>query len=81
MLGLQSEYRMTLSQRWAVTGFLDTAQVAGSLNELGADRFHTSIGGGIRYSTITNSRFNIRVDVGLVDMESVGFTISVGEAF
>jgi len=81
LLGLQSEYRMTLSQRWAVTGFLDTAQVAGSLNELGADRFHTSIGGGIRYSTIANSRFNIRADVGLVDMESVGFAISVGEAF
>ena len=81
LLGLQSEYRMTLSERWAVTGFLDTAQVASELSEFGADRFHTSVGGGIRYSTIANSRFNIRADVGLVDMESVGFAISVGEAF
>jgi hypothetical protein len=81
LLGLQSEYRMTLSQRWAVTGFLDTAQVASELSELGADRFHTSIGGGIRYSTIAESRFNIRADIGLVDMESVGFVISVGESF
>jgi hypothetical protein len=72
---------MTLSQRWAVTGFLDTAQVAGELSEFGADRFHTSVGGGIRYSTIADSRFNIRADFGLVDMESFGFAISVGEAF
>lgn len=81
LLGLQSEYRMTLTQRWAVTGFLDTAQVAETLSDFGPDRFHTSVGGGIRYSTLADSRFNIRADIGLVDMESVGFVISVGEAF
>lgn len=80
-LGSQAEYRMTLTPRWAVTGFLDTAQVAPTLDELGLDRFHTSVGGGIRYATLAGSRFNIRADVGIVDGEHFNFAISVGEAF
>lgn len=81
LAGTQAEYRMTLTDRWALTGFADTAQVAEELGDLGLDRFHTSVGGGIRYATLADSRFNIRADVALVDGEHVGFTISVGEAF
>lgn len=81
LLGTQTEYRMTVSPRWAVVGFLDTAQVADDLNQVTLDRFHTSLGAGVRFATMAGSRFNIRGDIGLVDMESVNFTISVGEAF
>jgi len=81
LLGTQVEYRMTLTPRWAVTGFFDTAQVGESLDDLGLDGVHTSLGGGVRWSTIADSRFNIRFDVGWVDMESVGIALRVGEAF
>lgn len=78
--GLQTEYRMTLSPRWAVVGFADSYQVAAELNELGLTDFHTSVGAGVRFG-MTPDRFNIRLDLGWVDFESVGFTITVGEAF
>lgn len=80
-LGAQAEYRLTLTERWAVTGFVDAAQVADEAGDLAADRFHTGLGGGVRYATLAGSRFNVRADLALIDMESVGFTISVGEAF
>lgn len=79
--GLQSEYRHTLTDRWAVTGFVDAAQVADDSDDLAWRRFHTAIGGGVRYAAMPDSRFNVRGDLALVDGESLGFTISVGEAF
>ncbi len=81
LLGTQAEYRLTINDRWAVTGFMDTAQVADTFGDMGFDRFHTSLGGGVRWSTMSASRFNVRFDIGWVDMESIGFAISVGEAF
>ncbi|PTY35915.1 hypothetical protein BGP77_00890 [Saccharospirillum sp. MSK14-1] len=81
LFGLQSEYRHTLTDRWAVTGFVDAAQVADDPDDLAWRRFHTAVGGGIRYATLADSRFNVRADIAVVDMESIGFTISVGEAF
>lgn len=81
MIGTQAEYRKTLTDRWAVTGFLDTAQVAPTLDEFSIDRSHLSLGAGLRYSTMASSRFNVRADIGWVDFESVGLIISVGEAF
>lgn len=81
MFGTQAEYRKTLTDRWAVTGFLDTAQVAPTLDGFGIDRSHLSLGAGVRYATMETSRFNIRADIGWVDFESVGLVISVGEAF
>lgn len=80
-LGAQAEYRVTLDDRWAVTGFADAAQVADESADLALDRFHTAIGGGVRYSALKGSRFNVRADLAWVDAESLGFTISVGEAF
>lgn len=79
-LGLQGEYRMTLTPRWAVVGFADSYQVAESLSEVALSRFHSSVGAGVRFG-MTPDRFNIRFDLGWVDFESVGFTITVGEAF
>ncbi|WP_108124948.1 BamA/TamA family outer membrane protein [Saccharospirillum mangrovi] len=81
LFGLQTEYRMTLTERWATTAFIDAAQVADDADELAWDRFHTALGGGIRYATLAGSRFNVRADIALIDVESIGFTISVGEAF
>lgn len=81
LFGLQTEYRHTLNERWAVTGFVDAAQVADDPDDLAWSRFHTALGGGVRYATLAGSRFNVRADIALVDAESIGFTISVGEAF
>lgn len=81
LLGTQVEYRMTLTPRWAVTGFLDTAQVGESLGDLGFDDVHTSLGAGVRWATMADARFNIRLDVGWVDMEAVDIALTVGEAF
>jgi len=81
LFGLQSEYRHTLTDRWAVTGFIDAAQVADESDDLAWSRFHTAVGGGVRYAVMPDSRFNVRGDLALVDGESLGFTISVGEAF
>lgn len=81
LLGLQSEYRHTLTDRWAITGFIDAAQVADDTEDLAWSRFHNALGGGVRYATLAGTRFNVRVDIAYVDMESLGFTISVGEAF
>jgi outer membrane protein assembly factor BamA len=79
-LGLQSEYRKTISSKLALVAFADTFQVAGSVSNLDFSELHYSIGGGIRYA-MTPDRFNIRLDVGWVDAESVSFAITVGEAF
>ncbi|MHA7880062.1 MAG: BamA/TamA family outer membrane protein [Saccharospirillum sp.] len=81
LLGTQAEYRATLTDRWAVTGFLDSAQVSETLDGFGVERAHLSLGAGIRYATMAENRFNVRLDVGWVDFESVGLVISVGEAF
>lgn len=79
-IGLQGEYRVTLSPRWATVGFLDTFQVADSFSDVALDQFHYSIGAGIRFA-MTPDRFNIRLDVGYVDASTFNFAISVGEAF
>jgi outer membrane translocation and assembly module TamA len=78
--GIQTDYRKVLTRKWAVVGFLDAFQVAPNLSQLEISEFHTSLGGGIRFG-MTPDRFNVRVDLGWVDFESIGFTISVGEAF
>jgi hypothetical protein len=79
-LGLQGEYRMTLSPRWAVVAFTDTFQVAPELSSFTLSDFHLSTGAGVRFG-MTPDRFNIRLDVGYVDFESFNFAITVGEAF
>ena len=79
-LGAQAEYRMTLTPRWAVVGFADSYQVASEPGALAFDQFHTSLGAGERFG-MTPDRFNIRFDLGWVDFEAIGFTITVGEAF
>lgn len=81
LLGTQIEYRMTLTPRWAITGSFDTAQVGASFDELGVSDAHTSLGAGVRWATMADARFNIRFDLGWVDMESVGIALTVGEAF
>jgi len=79
-LGLQSEYRKTISNRWAVVGFLDTVQVASDYGSFTLSDFHYSTGLGVRYG-MTPDRFNIRLDVGWVDADAISFAITVGEAF
>lgn len=79
-LGLQTEYRMTLSNKWAVVGFLDIFEVAPTVSDLAYLQFHHSIGAGARFA-MTPDRFNIRFDLGYVDFDSISFAITVGEAF
>ena len=79
-LGLQSEYRKVISNRWAVVGFIDTFQVADQLSDLTISHFHVSTGVGARFA-MTPDRFNIRFDIGWVDADSFNLAISVGEAF
>jgi outer membrane protein assembly factor BamA len=79
-LGLQSELRKPLSNKWAVVGFIDSFQVAEELESINLSQFHYSFGGGIRYA-VTPDRFNIRFDLGYVDLDSINFAFSVGEAF
>jgi outer membrane protein assembly factor BamA len=79
-LGFQAEYRKPLSTKWAAVGFFDSVQVAPSLEEIQLIDFHYSIGAGVRFA-MTPDRFNIRFDIGYVDLETVSFAITVGEAF
>jgi hypothetical protein len=79
-IGLQADFRKVVSPRWAVVGFLDTFQVAQDFSEFDISDFHTSLGGGVRFG-MTPDRFNIRIDLGWIDFDTPGFTISVGEAF
>lgn len=79
-LGLQTEYRKTLTNKWAAVGFLDTFQVSPTVENLSLSEFHYSIGAGVRFA-MTPDRFNIRFDLGYVDLDSINFAITVGEAF
>lgn len=79
-LGLQTEYRVPVSAKWALVGFVDTFQVASNFDDMAISEFHYSTGLGVRFAT-TEDRFNIRLDVGLVDAEAFNFALTVGEAF
>ncbi|MFT5007669.1 MAG: hypothetical protein ACI9PX_000191 [Reinekea sp.] len=79
-LGGQLEWRKTLGPKWAGVAFFDSIQVAPSLAELQLRDFHYSTGLGVRFAT-TPDRFNIRLDIGWVDAQSLNFAITVGEAF
>ncbi|MFQ3231128.1 BamA/TamA family outer membrane protein [Reinekea sp.] len=79
-IGIQTEYRKTLSSKWAAVGFLDTFQVSPAIGDFSLTEFHYSIGAGVRFA-MTPDRFNIRFDLGYVDLDSVSFAITVGEAF
>lgn len=79
-LGGQLEWRKTLGPKWAGVAFFDSIQVAPSLAELQVREFHSSVGLGLRFAT-TPDRFNVRLDIGLVDAQELNFAITVGEAF
>lgn len=79
-VGAQFDYRKTISNRWAVVGFLDTFQVSNSASDFSLINVHYSTGMGIRFG-MTPDRFNIRFDMGYVDSETLNFAITVGEAF
>lgn len=81
LISTQVEYRMTLTPRWAVTGGVDTAQVADSFSDFALDNTHTSLIAGVRWATMADARFNIRFDIGWVDFEQFDIALSVGEAF
>ena len=50
-------------QRFGWVMFLETGQVANSLNEFNINNFKYSVGSGIRFSLIPKEKINLRVDV------------------
>jgi len=81
LLAAQVEMRWSVAQSWGIGVFIDGAQVAPNINDFASDRFHSSIGAGFRYNTLKDERLNVRADIALVDGESIGMAISIGEAF
>jgi outer membrane protein assembly factor BamA len=80
MAGLQAEYRFPITGKWGGTIFAETAQVAHTIDQLNMDNWKYSIGGGIRYALNPSERFNIRLDLTLVD-DDMGFVLNFREAF
>lgn len=80
MAGLQLEYRFPITGKWGATLFTETAQVAHSIDQLTTDGWKYSFGGGIRYALNPGERFNIRLDLSVVD-DGMGVTLNFREAF
>jgi Omp85 superfamily domain len=80
MLALQSELRAPIHGKFSGTVFAEAAKVAPTLGDMGASRFITSVGVGIRYALNPSQHFNVRGDVAWVD-HGLGVIVNVREAF
>jgi len=82
LLAFQAEYRMPVWWRFGVVAFGAIGQVQHDLNGFRADRFHPSLGAGLRFTLSPAEELNIRADFGWgFDVNDGGFYLSFGEAF
>jgi hypothetical protein len=81
LLAFQGEYRLPVWWRIGAVAFGAVGQVADGWGDVAFDRFHASVGGGVRF-LISPEGLNLRADYGWgFDVNSGGFYLSVGEAF
>ncbi len=78
--GAQLDFRLLMTERLGFVAFASTGWVGPKWEELAANDFHHSVGGGLRYVLDLESRINLRVDYG-VGKDSSGIYVGVGEAF
>lgn len=67
LMAVEAEYRMPISQRWAVVAFGSAGKVGDKLRTLSPKDLHVAGGGGIRFSVDKRDRMNIRLDLAYGD--------------
>lgn len=67
LLAVEAEYRVPLSQRWAVVAFGSAGRVGEHVRALDPRGTHLAGGGGIRFSVDKLDRINIRLDMAYGD--------------
>jgi hypothetical protein len=82
LLAFQAEYRLPVVWRIGAVAFASAGQVGDVWGNIGMDRFHTALGGGIRFLVVPDEGVNIRADFAYgFSVESGSFYLSFGEAF
>jgi len=82
LVALQGEYRLPVWWRLGVVAFGAVGQVADRWGDIAFDRFHPSLGGGIRFLISRAEGLHLRADYGWgFDVSAGGFYLSIGEAF
>lgn len=80
MVSVQAEWRFPVYKRFSGVAFADTAQVAHEISALRNDGWKYAVGAGVRYALNPAERFNIRLDLSLVD-GGFGVALGIREAF
>lgn len=82
MMGVQSEYRMGVWNRFGVTLFGAIGEVGRNLSDYKINALNYSYGIGLRYMMNVEERVNLRLDFGFVPgSTSPGIYLTLGEAF
>jgi outer membrane protein assembly factor BamA len=76
----QAELRLGTWRRLGGAAFASMGQVADTLEQISAERFHTAYGVGVRFLLIRQENLNLRFDWGFGEDQS-GFYFGLGEAF
>jgi len=80
MYSLQGEYRLKLSNRWKLAGFVLLTEVAERpSNFFGLPKL--GFGGGIRWQPLKGNESSLRLDIGFNDNRDVGIYFGINEAF
>jgi outer membrane protein assembly factor BamA len=80
LVAFQTEYRLPLSRRFGLVGFVGCGEVARSMEEYSLSRLKTSTGFGIRFALIPEQKVNLRIDLGIGKDDS-SFDITLMEFF
>ena len=65
----------SLLERFGIIAFLETGEVAGSIEEFSMNRLKFSYGAGLRISFLMNDRLNVRLDIGFGEQNK---SLSIG---
>lgn len=76
----QADYRVRISRRWGVVGFVAVGDVAEKFNDFNLMKFKATLGAGIRFVLNPKEKINLRLDLGF-SRESVGVYFTAIEAF
>lgn len=67
LLSVEAEYRLPLSERWALVSFASLGRVASRVAKLAPSGLHAAGGAGVRFAVKPDSRANVRFDVAYGD--------------
>lgn len=80
MIAFQVEYRMPLSRRIGLVGFVGYGDVAARISQFDLNNLKQSVGFGLRYMFSPEEKLNIRLDVAFAE-GTTGIYITAAEAF